>query len=240
MFNIFKKEIRSFFNSSIGYAIMIMFSVGMGMFMWAFPPTVFDLGVADMSLLFETAPYVFMFLIPAITMRLFSEELKSGTMELLLTKPISTWSMVFGKYLAGLALVLLALLPTLLSYYSISALGNPAGNMDGSAVLGSYIGLIFLAMAFTAIGLLSSSMFDNQIGAFVVGLFMSFLFHNWFGFIADSFGADSNAFFVRTMGFSYHYDAVSRGVLDSRNLIYFLSMTAGFIFLTRSIVESRK
>jgi ABC-2 type transport system permease protein len=240
MFNIFKKEIRSFFNSSVGYAIMVLFSVGMGMFMWAFPPTVFDLGVADMSLLFDTAPYVFMFLIPAITMRLFSEELKSGTMELLLTKPISTWSMVLGKYFAGLALVLLALLPTLISYFSIYALGSPVGNIDSSAVFGSYIGLVFLAMAFTAIGLLSSSMFDNQIGAFVVALFMSFLFHNWFGFIADFFESDSNAFFIRTMGFSYHYDAVSRGVLDSRNLIYFLTMTAGFIFVTRSLVESRK
>ena len=199
MFNIFKKEIRSFFNSSVGYAIMILFSVGMAMFMWGFPPTVFDLGVADMSLLFETAPYVFMFLIPAITMRLFSEELKSGTMELLLTKPISTWSMVMGKYLAGLALVVLALLPTLISYFSISALGNPVGNIDSSAVFGSYIGLLFLAMAFTAIGLLSSSLFDNQIGAFVVALFMSFLFHNWFGFVADSFDTDSAAFFIRSI-----------------------------------------
>lgn len=207
--------------------------------MWVFPPTVFDLNVADMSLLFDVAPFVFMFLIPAITMRQIAEEKKTGTIELLMTKPLSTWALVGGKYLASLTLVILALLPTSIFYVSIYQLGSPIGNIDSSAVIGSYLGLILLATVFTAVGILSSAMTSNQIIAFIIGLFFCFVLYSWFGFLADSISS-SSSYYIRYLSLNYHYNALSKGVLDSRNLVYILSWTIGLLFVARFLIEKIK
>src|SRR5688572_24468758 len=159
MLQVFSKEFNSFLNSLIAYIVIGVFLTAVGLLMWVFPDTsVLDYGYADMDTLFLLAPYVFIFLVPAITMRSFSEEKKSGTIELLITKPLSDWDIIAGKFLANFFLVLFALVPTVLYYYSIYRLGNPVGNIDTSGVIGSYIGLAFLAGVFCSIGLLASSL----------------------------------------------------------------------------------
>lgn len=239
MISIYLKEIKTFFNSIIGYIIIVLFLLGIGMTMWVFPPTVFDIEVADMSLLFDVAPFVFMFLIPAITMRQIAEEKKTGTIELLLTQPLSIKDIVLGKYLASLSLVLLALCPTVVFYVSIYLLGNPVGNIDVSAVLGSYVGLLLLAGVFNAIGLLCSSSTENQIIAFILGLFFCFVSFSWFGFIEGTF-VSANAYYIKILGLGYHYDSLGRGVIDSRNVVYMLSWILFLLVATAQVVERNR
>ena len=161
MFQVLSKEFSSFLNSLIAYVVIGVFLMGMGLLMWVFPDTsVLDYGYADMETLFSLGPYVFIFLVPAITMRSFAEEKKGGTMELLFTKPLTDWDIILGKFLASFLLVLFALIPTLIYYYSISALGNPTGNLDTPGIIGSYIGLSMLAGVFCAIGIFASSYFQ--------------------------------------------------------------------------------
>lgn len=241
MLAVLRKEINSFLNSVIAYIVIGVFLVATGLFMWVFPDSnVLDYGYADMQTLFSLAPWVFLFLIPAITMRTFAEERKSGTIELLLTKPISDLQLILGKFLACLALALLALLPTLLYYYSIYTLGNPAGNIDSAAVVGSYIGTIFLAAIFTAVGVFASAITENQIVAFIVAVFFCFLIYAGFDAIAaiDVWGTAS--YLISQLGISYHYNALSKGLIDSRDVLYFLSISALFLLATKLVMESRK
>jgi ABC-2 type transport system permease protein len=233
MLAILKKEIRSFLNSLIAYIIMIIFLTGMGLFVWVFPDTnLLDYGFADLSILFYLAPYVYM--------RTFAEEKKAGTLELLLTRPLSDWDIILGKYLASLLLIIFTLIPTLVYYYSVYTLGNPAGNVDSAGVFGSYIGLVLLGAVFTAIGIFASSISDNQITSFIVAAFFCFVLYAGFSSLTtlDAFG--ETAYFINQLGIDYHYKALSRGLIDSRNVIYFLSLIALMLTATRLVLGSRK
>ena len=185
MIQVAAKEFNSFLNSLIAYVVIGVFLTGMGLLMWVFPETsVLDYGYADMDTLFSLGPYVFIFLIPAITMRSFAEEKKSGTMELLLTKPLTDWDIIVGKFLACFLLVLLALVPTIIYYFCIRALGNPPGNIDTPGVIGSYIGLALLGGVFCSVGIVASSITSNQIIAFILAAFLCFKLFTGFETIA--------------------------------------------------------
>jgi ABC-2 type transport system permease protein len=240
MIQILTKEFNSFLNSLIAYVVMSVFLISIGLLTWVFPETsVLDYGYADMYTFFSLSPYVLLFLVPAITMRSFAEERKTGTIELLLTKPLTEWDILLGKYLACFYLVLMSILPTILFYFSIVALGNPVGNIDTSAVIGSYIGLILLAAVFCAVGIFSSSITNNQIISFIVAAFLSYVLFAGFNSIAVFEIWRNSALFIKQLGIVYHYDSLSRGVIDSRDIIYFLSMVAVTLFVTRTILSSR-
>jgi ABC-2 type transport system permease protein len=240
MIHVLSKEFSSFLNSLIAYVVIGVFLIGMGLLVWVFPETsLLDYGYADMGTLFSLAPYVFIFLIPAITMRSFAEEKKAGTMELLLTKPLTNWDILLGKFLACFLLILFSLLPTIIYYFSIYQLGNPIGNIDTPGVIGSYAGLILLAGVFCSIGIFASSITPNQIVSFIVAAFLCFIVYTGFDSIAmlDSF--KDYALTIRQWGITYHYESISRGLLDSRDLIYFLSVTWLVLFFTRIILAAR-
>ncbi|MEA5460514.1 gliding motility-associated ABC transporter permease subunit GldF [Arcicella sp. LKC2W] len=228
MLQIFKKELNSFLNSLIGYIVIGVFLTATGLFTWFFKDNILDFGYADMSLFFQISPFIFLFLIPAITMRAFSEEVKSGTIELLFTKPLSKWEIVLGKYFTSCFLVFLSLLPTLLYYYSVYQLGNPQGNIDSAAVFSSYLGLFLLGCVFAAIGVLMSSLTDNQVTAFVLSFVVCLILYYGIGQFAQLPFMGSFGYLFNQFGLDYQYNALGKGLIDSRNLIYFLSV----IFLT--------
>jgi ABC-2 type transport system permease protein len=233
MIAILKKEINSFVASPIGYLVIAVFLLLNGLFLWLFKGefNILDNGFADLSSFFLLAPWILIFLVPAVTMKSFADEKKQGTLELLLTKPISHLHIVFGKYLGALILILMALIPTLLYVYTISKLGNPEGNLDIGNVMGSYFGLLFLVAAYTAIGVFASSLTDNQIVAFISAVFICFFFY--FGFEGlSNYNLFGDAFYIEKLGMESHFKSMSRGVLDTRDIIYFLSVTALFITLT--------
>jgi len=241
MFAIFLKEINSFLSSAIAYIVIGVFLTGIGAFMWIFPNTnVFDYGYADMESLFLLAPYVYVFLIPAITMKTFAEEKKAGTIELLLTLPLRDWEIILGKYLASWFLVLFSILPTILYYYSVSELGNPVGNIDSAGTLGSYIGLALLGAVFTAIGIFASAITNNQIISFIVAAFLCYIIYDGFTSLANFNSTSDISFFIAQVGIDYHYESIRRGLIDSRNVIYFLSMIFLMLAATKLTLSSRK
>lgn len=238
MLAILKKEINSFFASPIGYLVIAIFLLLNSLFLWLFKGefNILDYGFADLSAFFLLAPWIFIFLIPAVTMKSFSDEKKQGTLELLLTKPISHLNIVLGKYFGAFVLILIALIPTLLYVYTVYQLGNPTGNLDIGSTLGSYFGLLFLIAAYTAIGIFTSTLSSNQIVAFILAVFLSFVFYIGFEGVAD-FTASN---FIDQLGMSYHYKSMSRGVLDTRDIIYFLSITALFLMLTKLTINKEQ
>lgn len=242
MISILTKEINSFFSSLIGYIVIGVFLIVLGLVMFVFPDTsILNYDYATLDQLFDVAPMIFAFLIPAITMRSLAEEQQTGTIELLATKPVSDLAIVLGKFFACLALVAFAILPTLLYYYTEYQLGAPKGNLDSGAIAGSYIGLIFLGGAFVAIGLFASSLTNNQIVAFILATFLCFLIHWGFDLFSGlPVFAGKTDDIVQMFGISYHYDSISRGVVDSRDVIYFLSVIGIFIMLTLTSLERRK
>jgi ABC-2 type transport system permease protein len=241
MLSIFKKEIRSFLSSLIAYVVIIVFLLVIGLFTWIFADgNVLAQGYANLDILFFMAPWVFIFLISAITMRSFSEEIKQGTFEVLSTKPITDVQIVLGKYLASVSLVVFAILPTLLYFYSVYQLGLPKGNIDVGATWGSYIGLLLLGTSYAAIGIFSSAVTPNQIVAFILSMFLCFFFYVGFdqlGNLSLFGGLDS---WVQSLGIQVHYDSISRGVVDTRDLVYFASMIVVFLGLTLVVLDSRK
>lgn len=242
MVSIFLKEVNTFFSSLIGYITIGVFLIAMGLVLFVFPDTsLLEYNYATLDQLFSIAPLIFAFLIPAITMRSFAEEQQTGTIELLATKPVSDLSIILGKFLASMALVIFALLPTLLYYYTVYQLGSPKGNLDSGAIAGSYLGLIFLAGAFASIGIFASSLTNNQIVAFILATALCFLLH--FGFYYFSklpvFVGKSDDI-IQMLGIDYHYNSISRGIVDSRDVIYFLSVIGIFIMLTLTSLERRK
>lgn len=241
MFAILKKEISSFFSSAIGYLVIGLFLVVTGLFLWVFqgPFNITETGFADLAPFFQIAPWIFIFLIPAITMRSFSEEQKVGTLELLLTKPISKLQLTLGKFLGAFALIILAIIPTLIYVVAIYQLGNPVGNLDVGVTIGSYIGLMLLAATFTAIGIFASSLTDNQIIAFIIAVFLSFFLYFGLEGIAAFSTTSSVRDFINLMGIQSHYTSISRGVVDTRDLIYFISVTAFFIIITMMKLHKR-
>lgn len=242
MLILFQKEIGSFLNSLIGYIAIAVFLLINGLFLWVFESdfNIPDFGFASLDGLFMVAPFVFLFLIPAITMRSFSDENKSGTIETLLTKPLTDLEIILAKYFAGIVLVIFSVLPTLVYFYSVYQLGMPKGNLDIGGIFGSYIGLIFLGSSFVAIGLFASSITNNSIIAFILAVFLSLIAYIGFDFIysLDLFG--SIDLFVKSLGINAHYISMSRGVVDTRDLIYFISLIAFFVLLTKLSLESRK
>jgi ABC-2 type transport system permease protein len=241
MKQIFYKEIGAFFGAIASYLVLAIFLIMTGLLMWVFPDTaVLNYGYADLDTLFSLGPYVLLFLVPAITMRMFAEENRSGTMELLLTKPLRDWSIITGKYLAGLVIIFVALAPTLLYYYSIYQLGNPPGNIDSAGAAGSYLGLYLLAAVFCAAGIFASSLTENQILAFLLGAFLCFLIYSGFYAFSRLELPGETAFVVERVGILYHYDAMSKGLLDSRDIFYFAATITVFLSLTKLKIASRK
>jgi ABC-2 type transport system permease protein len=242
MFALLKKEINSFLSSLIGYLVICVFLFSIGLYMWVFKGSsnIIDAGFANIDTLFIMAPWVFMFLIPGITMRMFSDERKTGTIELLLTRPLSDLTIVLAKYFAGLILVIFSLIPTLVYYYSVYELGIVKGNIDTGGMWGSYIGLLFLGAGFVSIGVFASSLTENQIVAFIISLSLCFFCYVGFESIAsfELLGSIDNI--ILLLGINEHYISMSRGVIDTRDVIYFLSLIAFFVLLTKVKLESRK
>jgi ABC-2 type transport system permease protein len=242
MFTLLKKEINSFLSSLIGYIVVIVFLLINGLFLWVFPSefNILDFGYSGIEGLFMLAPFVFLFLIPAITMRSFSDEKRTGTIELLLTRPITDLQIVLAKYFAAVILVLISLLPTLVYFISVYRLGMPPGNIDLGGTWGSYIGLLFLGAGFAAIGMFCSSITDNQIVSFILSVFVCGFFYLGFDFIYSFEWFGSFDLFIQQLGINAHYVSMSRGVIDTRDVLYFLSLITIFILLTKMSLEKRK
>lgn len=242
MIPILKKEINSFFSSLIGYMVIGVFLILMGLVLFVFPDTsLLTGGYATLDTLFGTAPMVFLFLIPAVTMRTLAEEQSAGTIELLVTRPLSDWEIVLGKFLASFLLVVFALIPTFTYYLTVYFLGAPQGNLDSGGIIGSYIGLLFLAGAFVSIGIFASSLTNNQIVSFVLATFLCFFVYLAFDFLSSLpifYGKMDDL--IQSFGIEYHYNSISRGVLDSRDLIYFTSVIILFLAATTLSLGRRK
>jgi ABC-2 type transport system permease protein len=237
--SILKKEITSYLSSLVAYVTIGVFLLVLGLFLWVFPDSsILDYGYAGLESLFSTAPYLFMFLIPAITMRSLAEERKEGTFELLFTRPLTDWQIILGKYFAAVLLILFALMPTLVYYFSVNTLGTPQGNIDTGAVIGSYIGLFLLGAAFAAIGLFASSVTKNQIIAFTIAVFLCFFFYSGFDSLSQLLSLQDLG--LQNLGITEHYQSVSRGVLDTRDLAYFIIVTGIFIWLTLVVIISQR
>ncbi|AWV98680.1 gliding motility-associated ABC transporter permease subunit GldF [Arcticibacterium luteifluviistationis] len=232
MFSIFKKELNGYLNSLIAYIVIVLFLIFTGLILWVFPDSnILDYGYAEMGSFFNLTPYILAILVPAITMRTFSEEYKTGTIEFLMTKPLSRLDIVLGKFLAAWVLIILAILPTLVYYFSISNLGSPLGNIDTGAVMGSYFGLILLAGVFTAIGLAISSFTENQVIAFIIGAFLCYFLYDGIHQLSQLLRGTTQ-YFVDFISLQFHYASLGRGVIDSRNVIYLCSLGALMIFIT--------
>lgn len=242
MFSLYKKELNAFFSSLVGYVVLLVFLVAAGVFLWILPDTnILDYGYATLDQFFSIAPWLLLFLIPAVTMRSFADEFKAGTIEWLSTKPLRHTDIILAKYLAALTLVLIALLPTLIYLLSINWLAVDSGSLDFGAIIGSYAGLFFLAAAFTAIGVFCSSLTDNQIVSFLAALLLCLLLYSGFEALSriPSFrgGAD---YYLGLLGMDSHYISISRGVIDTRDVIYFLSLAALFVSLTNFTLQRKR
>ena len=242
MFAIFRKEINGFFSSLTGYIVIIVFLLINSLFMWIFPGewNIFDNGYAGLDTLFFISPWVFLFLVPAITMRMIAEENRLGTMELIYSRPISERGIIWGKYLASVALVLLALLPCIIYYISVYLLGETPGNLDKGGTWGAFIGLFFLASVYASAGIFASSLTDNQVIAFIIAVLFCFVLFMGFDSIAYLPGLKNLDEFVIRLGIIEHYKSISRGVLDIKDAAYFMAVVILFIEATRLRLLSRK
>lgn len=239
MISILKKEINSFFASPIGYLVIGIFLIANGLFLWIFKSeyNILENGFADLNGFFFLAPWLLLFLIPAVTMKSFSDEKKQGTLEILLTKPISTSELVVGKYLGALLLSVLALIPTLIYVYTVYQLGNPSGNLDLGSIFGSYAGLFFLIASYTAVGVFCSTLSENQIVAFILAICISFVLLYGFDLVNDSI-FEGDYPWLSNLGMKAHYNNISRGVIDTRDMLYFISLAFFFLYVT--VVKLKK
>ncbi|NOR26937.1 MAG: gliding motility-associated ABC transporter permease subunit GldF [Lutibacter sp.] len=233
------KELNSFFSSPIAYLVIAVYLLVNGLFLWVFEGdfNILHAGFADLNNYFFLAPWIFIFLIPAITMRSFSDEYNTGTIEILKTKPITNWQLILGKYVGSLLLVILAILPTLIYVYSIYKLGNPVGNLKLGTTLGSFIGLLFLASTYTAIGVFASTISKNQIVSFITAVFISFFFFYGFEALANYNLFGNLDYTFQNFGMNSHFESISKGVIDTRDLIYFVSITFFFLILTNYRIQ---
>ena len=232
MKSILLREIKSFFGSPIGYLVIAIFLLLNGLFLWVFEGdfNILNSGFADLSPFFTISPWILIFLIPAVTMRSFSDEKKQGTIELLLTKPITIWEIVSGKFFGAFLLIVIAIIPTFIYVYVISTLGMPEGNVDMGSTLGSYFGLLFLIAGYTAIGIFTSTLSENQIVAFILSVFLCFLFY--FGFQGIATFVKDFEDVIAAVGMDSHYKSMSRGVIDTRDILYFVSIALVFLSMT--------
>jgi ABC-2 type transport system permease protein len=242
MYSIYKKEIVSFFSSLTGYIAIVVFLALTGWFMWINPGefNILEGGYSSIDTLFFIAPWVFLFLVPATTMRSFAEERKTGTIELLLTHPVSEIQLVMSKYLAAVTLILLSLIPCLIYYLTVYFIGNPVGNIDSGGTWGSFTGLFFLASVYAAIGIFASSLTDNQIVAFIVSAVLCFFVYTGFDSLASMSSLKSVNTFIISLGINEHYKSLSRGVIDIRDVMYFVIVSAAFTGAARLKLQSRK
>jgi ABC-2 type transport system permease protein len=233
MLAIFKKEFNSFFTSTIAYLTIGMFLLINGLFLWVFDDdfNVLNAGFADLTSFFYLAPWILIFLIPAITMKTFADEFRSGTIEILKTRPITNVTLVLGKFFAILTLLIIVLIPTFVYVYSIHELGNPVGNLDYGSISGSYLGLFLLTSSFASIGIFTSTLSKNQVVAFLLGICMVFLFYYGFDAVSSLFGEYS--YTIKLFGMNEHYKSISRGVIDSRDVLYFMSIIIFFLFVSK-------
>jgi ABC-2 type transport system permease protein len=233
MLAIFKKEFNSFFTSTIAYLTIGIFLLINGLFLWVFDDdfNVLNAGFADLTSFFYLAPWILIFLIPAITMKTFADEFRSGTIEILKTRPITNVTLVLGKFFAILTLLIIVLIPTFVYAYSIHELGNPVGNLDYGSISGSYIGLFLLASSFASIGIFTSTLTKNQVVAFLLGICIVFLFYYGFDAVSSLFGDYS--YTIKLFGMNEHYKSISRGVIDSRDVLYFMSIIIFFLFVSK-------
>ncbi|WP_367770315.1 gliding motility-associated ABC transporter permease subunit GldF [Flavobacterium sp. WC2421] len=234
------REIKSFFGSPIGYLVIALFLILNGLFLWVFQGdyNILNTGFADMSPFFTLSPWILIFLIPAVTMRSFSDEKKQGTLELLLTKPLSIWEIVNGKFFGAMLLIVMAIVPTIIYVFVISSLGMPEGNIDMGSTIGSYFGLLFLIAAYSAIGIFTSTLSDNQIVAFIVAVFLCFFFY--FGFEGLASIVPSVSTLISAIGMQDHFKSMGRGVIDTRDILYFVSITILFLSFTVYKLKSFK
>jgi ABC-2 type transport system permease protein len=242
MLALYKKEISSFFSSLTGIVVVSIFLVINGLFVWVIPSenNVLESGYANIDGLFNLAPWVFLFLAPAVSMRMFSEEKSNGTLDLLLTRPLSELQIVLAKYLASVTLVIFSILPTLIYFISVYNLSQPQGNIDTGAIWGSYIGLFFLASIYVAIGIFCSAVTENQIIAFLMSALLSFILYIGFDILGSFSSLSAINTLILSVGIEEHYKSISRGVIDSRDIVYYLGVITIFISLTRLILLSKK
>ena len=240
MKSIVLREIKSFFGSPIGYLVIAVFLIGNGLFLWVFEGeyNILNSGFADLSPFFTLAPWILIFLIPAVTMRSFSDEKKQGTLELLLTKPLSIWQIVNGKFLGSMLLIVMAIIPTFIYVKVISSLGMSDNNIDLGSTMGSYFGLLFLIAAYSAIGIFTSTLSENQIVAFIVAVFLCFFFY--FGFESMATIVPSFQSLISGLGMQNHFKSMGRGVIDTRDVVYFASITVLFLSFTAYNLKSIK
>ena len=238
MFAILKKEFNSFFASPIGYLVIGFFLLVNGMFLWIFNDefNILNAGFSDLTSFFYLAPWLLLFLVPAISMKSFSDEFQTGTIEILKTKPITNFQIVLGKFFAILLLIIIAIIPTLTYVYSINQLGNPVGNIDFGSTIGSYVGLLLLASSYASIAVFTSSITKNQVVAFLSGTFIIFCFYYGFDAIANLFG--SLSYTIKLFGMNSHFKSISRGVLDTRDIFYFISIIVFFLFITQQKLKN--
>ncbi|CAL2088500.1 gliding motility-associated ABC transporter permease subunit GldF [Tenacibaculum sp. 190524A02b] len=238
MLAVLKKEFNAFFASPIAYLVIGIFLLINGLYLWVFKDNlnILNAGFADLNSFFYLTPWLFLFLIPAITMRSFADEFSNGTIEILKTKPLTDWQIVLGKFFANLLLVVIALIPTLIYVYTINDLGNSVGNFDGGSIIGSYLGLLFLASTYVAIGLFSSTLSKNQIVAFIISVFITFLLFYGLEAIGNAMG--NTGYTIQQFGINEHFKSISRGVIDSRDVIYFVSASFFFLFITKQQVNN--
>jgi ABC-2 type transport system permease protein len=239
MWSICKKELKQFFSSLTGYIAIIVFLLMNGLFLFVFPDSnLLDYGYATLDKFFELAPMILLLLIPAITMRSFPDEFRGGTYEILETSPVTRWQMIIGKYLACLIVVLIALLPTIIYVVTISSLST--GGIDGGGIVGSYIGLVFLSAVFTAIGICCSSFTQNAVVAFLLSAFACFILYNGFSALSKLPAFQSGAdYYTEMLGIDFHYRSISRGVIDTRDLVYFASLIFFFLMITQKNLTKR-
>lgn len=231
------KELHTYFSSPIGYLVIALFIISNGLFLFVFKTdfNMLNAGFADLNSFFYLSPWLFIFIIPAMTMRSFSDEIQSGTIEILKTTPLSNWQIVLGKFFSSLIIVLILLILSLLYVYTIYQLGNPIGNLDVASIFGAYLGLVFLASSFISIGLFASTLSKNQIVAFLLAVFLSFILFYGFEFLAD---LSNNAILtIKNLGMYEHFQNLSKGVIDTRDVIYFISISALFLVITKLKVE---
>ncbi|HEX7493615.1 MAG TPA: gliding motility-associated ABC transporter permease subunit GldF [Bacteroidales bacterium] len=242
MFAIFRKEISGFFSSLTGYIVIIVFLLVNSLFMWVLPGelNILDSGYAGLETLFFLSPWVFMFLVPAVTMKMIAEEKRMGTIELIYSRPITERGIIYGKYFASVSLVLLALLPALIYYFSVYQLGESPGNLDRGGTIGSFIGLFFLASVYASAGLFASSVTDNQVIAFIIAVLICFILFMGFDSFAYLPGLKRLDEFVIRLGINEHYKSISRGVIDIKDVVYFIAVVAFFNEATRLHMQSRK
>lgn len=240
MLALYWKEVNGFFSNLSGYLILSVFLVSIGLIVWVFPDTsVLEYGFADLETLFFYTPYAFIFLIPAITMKMIAEEKKSGTWELLMTSPLSIGKIILAKYLAAQTLIVIALLPTLIYYYSMVELGNPPGNIDHAGFFGSWIGLVLISAVFASIGILGSALSSHQMVAFIWGVFISFLMYFGLTALVQLNVMSPFALFLEELSLSFHYQSMARGVIDGQNLGYFISIIVLMLGLTGIIIRKK-